>query len=81
MKEFTIVCCSKAYKFNGVLLGKKRNEEMYKTDSGKYIVFESAADSEGVTIMQDDKALLSSHEPQWIKWANLDFPDDLVVKL
>ena len=52
MKEFTIVCCTKAYKFNGVLLGKKRNEEMYKTDSGKYIVFESAADSEGVTIMQ-----------------------------
>lgn len=85
MKDITVIHFSKVYKFTGVLLGKDRKTEMYKTAEGKYIVFEKGSEDEsGITIFPTDKALLNDSgfsQPQWIKWAGLEFPDSMVKRL
>ncbi|KKL01864.1 hypothetical protein SD53_08035 [Rheinheimera mesophila] len=85
IEEITVIHLSEVYKFTGILLGKDRKTEMYKTAEGKYIVFEKESESEGgMTVFPTDQALLNNPEytePQWIKWAGLEFPESMVKRL
>lgn len=85
MKEITVIHLSEVYKFTGVLLGKDKKTQMYKTAEGKYIVFEKESNGDGgMTIFPTDNALLNSNnyaEPQWIEWAGLEFPESMVKRL
>lgn len=81
MEEITVVHCSTAYKFKGILLGKDRKEKMYKTVEGKYVIFEKDREGDATYHREDDKALIESNEPKWIQWAGLEFPDELVKRI
>lgn len=85
MKEITVIHFSEVYKFTGVLLGKDKKTKMYKTADGKYIVFEKESNGDGgMTIFPTDQALLNCNdysEPQWIKWAGLEFPESMIKRL
>lgn len=85
MKEITVIHLSEVYKFTGILLGKNKKAQMYKTIEGKYIIFEIESEDEGgMTVFPTDQALLNNPEyaePQWIEWAGLEFPESMVKRL